>query len=149
MTSNYILKRDDLQDEKYGLRIDLCGTPWRRAQGVDSWSPITIDCFSWSPTLRLHWMVDCILEFVSNGLDLPDKEFVEIFNQYLQRCVGRMGWAARLKQFVYHLEKLVSSNLFETLVAFGICYLPYTYFFVNFQTSYSEQAHCSPFYALG
>ena len=36
-------------------------------------------------------MVDCILEFVSNGLDLPDKEFVEIFNQYLQRCVGWMG----------------------------------------------------------
>lgn len=27
MTSNYILKRDDLQGEKYGLRIDLCGTP--------------------------------------------------------------------------------------------------------------------------
>ena len=94
-------------------------------------------------------MVDCILEFVSNRLDLPDKEFVEIFNQYLQRCVGRMGCAARLKQFVYHLEKLVSSNLFETLVAFGICYLPYTYFFVNFQTSYSEHAHCSPIYALG
>lgn len=42
---------------------------------MDSWSPITIDCFSWSPTLRLHWMVDCILEFVSNGLDLPDKGF--------------------------------------------------------------------------
>ena len=27
VTSNYILKRDDLQGEKYGLRIDLCGTP--------------------------------------------------------------------------------------------------------------------------
>ena len=26
-TSNYILKRDDLQGEKYRLRIDPCGTP--------------------------------------------------------------------------------------------------------------------------
>ena len=29
-------------------------------------------------------MVDCILEFVSNRLDVPDKEFVEIFNHRCQ-----------------------------------------------------------------
>ena len=27
-----------------GTRIDPCGVPWRRAQRVETWSPMTIDC---------------------------------------------------------------------------------------------------------